>query len=144
MQDSDFFVSINVFVITGLDLICFSGCTHDQHFLTKTIHVGDNVTLTCSRQSSDSGTLFWIKLSAGNLPEVLGATYTFNNGNVNKTPRITAQQESGTYVLHITKTALSDTAFYYCERHVELKTTFLNITFLRVKGKWISIHLVDV
>uniref|UniRef100_A0A4W6FAI1 Ig-like domain-containing protein n=1 Tax=Lates calcarifer TaxID=8187 RepID=A0A4W6FAI1_LATCA len=34
---------------------------------------------------------------------------------------------------HITKTELSDTAFYYCEKHVELRTTFLNIIFLRVK-----------
>lgn len=102
------------------------------------------MTLTCSRQSSDSGTLFWIKLAAGNLPEVLGATYTFDGGYPNKTPRVTTQQEPGTFVLHITKTELSDTAFYYCDKHVELKRTFLNITFLRVKGKWICIHLVDV
>ncbi|XP_071314252.1 uncharacterized protein [Trachinotus anak] len=37
-------------------------CRADQNFLTKTVHVGEDVTLTCSRQGSkmDAGTLFWI------------------------------------------------------------------------------------
>lgn len=131
------------FVITGLHLISLSGCRDDQNFLTETVHVGEDVNLTCNCQSKPEGTLFWIRLVAGNLPEVLGATYTFDNAHINKTPRITAKQEPGTFVLHITKTELSDTAFYYCEKHVELQTTFLNITFLRVKGKWSSIHFVD-
>ncbi|XP_040904165.1 uncharacterized protein LOC121188455 isoform X2 [Toxotes jaculatrix] len=117
-------------------LFTIGRCRADQNFLTRTVHVGDDVTLTCSRQSSqlETGTLFWIRLTAGNLPEVLGATYTFDSIYINKTPRITAKQEPQTFVLHITKTELSDTAFYYCEKHVELQTTFLNITFLRVKG----------
>lgn len=112
--------------------------------MTKTVHVEEDVTLTCDRRTSDSGTLFWIKLAAGNLPKVLGATYTFDGGYVNKTPRTTTRQEPGTFILHITRAELRDTAFYYCEKHVELKTTFLNITFLRVERKWIRIHLVDV
>lgn len=103
--------------------------------MTKTVEAGKDVTLKCNRFSSDSGTLFWFKLAAGNLPEVLGATYTFDNGNVNKTPRITTKQEPGTFVLHITETELTDSAFYYCEKHIELQTEYLNITFLRVKGK---------
>uniref|UniRef100_A0A3B4TCU7 Ig-like domain-containing protein n=1 Tax=Seriola dumerili TaxID=41447 RepID=A0A3B4TCU7_SERDU len=121
----------------------FGQCRDDQNFLTKTVHVGEDVTLTCSRQNIDVGTLFWIRLVAGNLPEVLGATYTFASAYFNKTPRITAKQEPGTFVLHITKTELSDTAFYYCEKHVELRTTFLNITFLRVKGKWSNIPYIN-
>ncbi|XP_044060551.1 signal-regulatory protein beta-2-like isoform X2 [Siniperca chuatsi] len=129
-----FYMNVNLFVITGLYLICFSGCIDDQSFETKTVGVGEDVTLTCSRQSKLSGFLFWIKLAAGNFPEVLGATYTFDSANVNKTPHITAKQESGTFILHITKTELSDTAFYYCEQVVELHTTFLNKTFLRVEG----------
>ncbi|XP_031695849.1 uncharacterized protein LOC116378171, partial [Anarrhichthys ocellatus] len=40
----------------------------------------------------------------------------------------------GTFALHITKTELGDTAFYYCHQVVELQTTFFNKTFLRVKG----------
>ncbi|XP_031159119.1 signal-regulatory protein beta-2-like isoform X1 [Sander lucioperca] len=109
-------------------------CTDDQSFVTKTVCVGEDVTLTCSRPSGLSGYLFWIRVVAGNFPEMLGATYTFDNGNVNKTPRITAKQEPGTFVLHITKTELSDTAFYYCEQVVELQTTFLNKTSLKVKA----------
>ncbi|XP_070770043.1 uncharacterized protein [Enoplosus armatus] len=110
------------------------GCTDDQSSVKRTVRVGQDVTLTCSRQSRLAGVLFWIRLAAGNFPEVLGATYTFDSANFNKTPRITAKQEPGTFVLHITKTELSDTAFYYCEQVVELQTTFLNKTFLRVEG----------
>ncbi|XP_067375579.1 uncharacterized protein [Channa argus] len=121
----------------------FFGCTDEQHILTKSVHVGEDVTLKCSRHSSDSGTLFWIKLNPGNFPEVLGATYTFDNANVNRTPRITAMQGPGTFDLHITKTELSDTAFYYCEKHVELKTTILNTTLLKVEGKGSSIHVIS-
>ncbi|XP_023253908.1 uncharacterized protein LOC111648290 [Seriola lalandi dorsalis] len=82
-------------------------CRDDQNFVTKTVHVGEDVTLTCSRHEyHESGTLFWIRLVAGNLPEVLGATYTFASAYFNKTPRITAKQEPGTFVLHITRTEL--------------------------------------
>lgn len=112
--------------------------------MTKTVCVGEDVTLTCSRQKIPlyTGYLFWTKLAAGNFPEVLGATYNYDLDIVNKTPRITTKQEPGTFVLHITKAELNDTAFYYCEQVVELQTTFLNKTFLRVKGKWRNIHLV--
>lgn len=107
----------------------------DQSFVTKNVHLGEDVTLTCSRRSNLSGLLFWMRVVAGNLPEVLGATYTFDQGTVNKTPRITTKKETGTFVLHIIQTQLNDTAFYYCEEVIELKTTKWNITFLRVKGK---------
>lgn len=93
------------------------------------------MTLTCSRRSTLAGYLFWIRLVVGNLPEVLAATYTFNNANIIETPRYTAKQEPDTFVLHIIKTERSDTAFYYCEQVLELQTTFLNKTLLRVKGK---------
>lgn len=137
------YMNVNVFVITDLHLVCFSACVY-QNFVTKSVCVGENVTLTCSRQkiSMYTGRLFWIKLAAGNFPVVLGATYNFDLKTVNKTPRITTKQGPGTFVLHITKTELSDSAFYYCEQVVELQTTFLNKTFLRVKGKWSNIHLV--
>ncbi|XP_054453727.1 uncharacterized protein LOC129090202 [Anoplopoma fimbria] len=98
------------------------------------VRVGEDVTLTCSRQSSSAGYLFWIRLVAGNFPEPLASTYTFDNANVFKTRRITAKQGFGTFVLHIAKTELSDTALYYCQQVVELQTAFLNKTFLGVKG----------
>uniref|UniRef100_A0A3P8RXD8 Ig-like domain-containing protein n=1 Tax=Amphiprion percula TaxID=161767 RepID=A0A3P8RXD8_AMPPE len=109
-------------------------CTDVQSFVTKTVGVGKDVTLTCIRNSGSGGLLFWFRVVAGNLPEVLGATYTFDSGTFNETPRIIAKQEPGTFILHITQTKLSDTAFYYCEEIVELRTTLMNITFLAVKG----------
>ncbi|XP_028272022.1 uncharacterized protein LOC114442543 isoform X2 [Parambassis ranga] len=115
-------------------LFSFKGYADIQGFVTKTVYVGEDVTLRCSRRSESSGFMFWNKLVAGNLPEDLGATYTFDQGTVNKTPHITARQEPGTFVLHITQTQLSDTAFYYCQEILELQTTLLNITLLSVKG----------
>lgn len=106
----------------------------------ETVNVGEDVTLTCSRNKKESGFLYWIRLAPGNLPEVLGATYTFDASYVNKTPRITVKPEPGTFVLRITETELSDTAFYYCEEYADLHITFLNVTFLRVQGKWGSIQ----
>jgi len=106
----------------------------DETFATKTVHVGEDVTLTCSRRSEASALLFWTKLIAGKLPQILGATYAFDSGIVNNTPGFTAKKEPGTFVLHITQTKLSDTAFYYCEETDELQKRYLNVTFLRVKG----------
>lgn len=76
-----------------------------------------------------------MKFVAGNLPEVLGATYTFDGVIIKTAPRITAKKESGTFLLQIKQTRLSDTAFYYCEETIELNKSILNGTFLRVKGK---------
>ncbi|XP_022054882.2 uncharacterized protein LOC110954600 [Acanthochromis polyacanthus] len=122
-------------LIFCLSLVSTTGrCTDVRSFVTKTVGVGQDVTLICSRNSKSGGLLFWFRVVTGNLPEVLGATYTFDSSTFNETPRITAKQEPGTFILRITQTKLSDTAFYYCEEIVELRTTFLNITFLAVKG----------
>ncbi|XP_055368511.1 signal-regulatory protein beta-2-like isoform X1 [Betta splendens] len=115
-------------------MFTFGRGTDEQHFLTKTINVGEDATLTCSRPSSESGLLFWVKLAPGHLPEVVAASYTFDTGFINATPRVSARKEPGTFVLHIKKMELSDTAFYYCEKFDQLKKIILNSTFLRVKG----------
>ncbi|XP_037636190.1 uncharacterized protein LOC119494404 [Sebastes umbrosus] len=110
-------------------------CTDDQIFETKTVGVGDNVTLTCPRQESlFRETLFWVRLVSGNFPEVLGGTFTFYYPVVNKTPRSTAEQGPGTFLLHIHETKPSDTGVYYCIKVNQLKMTFLKGTFLRIKG----------
>ncbi|XP_047441768.1 uncharacterized protein LOC125008527 [Mugil cephalus] len=116
-------------------------CTDDQYFATKTVAAGEDVTLTCSR-SKTGGLLFWKRVVAGKLPEVLGATYTFDHPAINQTPHFTAKQGNGTYVLHIKQTKLSDTAFYYCEQILELQITFLNVTLLIVKGPELDITAV--
>uniref|UniRef100_A0A3Q1H734 Ig-like domain-containing protein n=1 Tax=Anabas testudineus TaxID=64144 RepID=A0A3Q1H734_ANATE len=85
-----------------------------QTFETKTVSVGENVKLTCPRQSFDTPTtLYWIRLVSGKLPDFLGGTFSFNHPGVNDTPRITAKQEPGTFILKICKTELSDTGLYY-------------------------------
>ncbi|XP_036932353.1 uncharacterized protein LOC119007091 [Acanthopagrus latus] len=107
-------------------------CTADRSFVNKTVGVGEDVTLTCRRQSSLSGVLFWIRLVVGSFPEVAAATYTFDGSSVHTSSRFKAKQEPGTFVLYITKAELSDAAFYYCQQVIELRATFLNKTFLNI------------
>ncbi|XP_076595888.1 signal-regulatory protein beta-2-like [Chaetodon auriga] len=109
--------------------------TDDQIFETKTVDSGQDVTLTCERQTSwASSQLFWIRLVSGNLPEILGGTFTFDDDGVNKNGHITAKQEPGTFILHIRETKLSDTGVYYCLKANQAIMTLLKGTFLRIKG----------
>ncbi|XP_030252036.1 uncharacterized protein LOC115568671 [Sparus aurata] len=110
-------------------------CTDDLNFEMKTVKVGNNVTLTCARQESLLSTfnLFWIRLVSGNMPELLGGTYSFDFDGGKKT-RITAKQGDGTFLLHISKAQLSDTGIYYCLKVKSLDMTFVNGTFLRIQG----------
>ncbi|XP_071314245.1 signal-regulatory protein beta-2-like [Trachinotus anak] len=110
-------------------------CTDDLIFETKTVDVGEDVKLTCTRKTSDHDvTLFWIRLVSGNLPEFLGGTFAFDYDGVNETPRITAKQGPGTFLLHISEAELSDTGLYYCIKVDVLDMKFLKGTFLRIKG----------
>uniref|UniRef100_A0A3P9DU82 Ig-like domain-containing protein n=1 Tax=Maylandia zebra TaxID=106582 RepID=A0A3P9DU82_9CICH len=113
------------------------GCSNDHNFVTKTVDVGQNVTLSCIRQSTllHQETLFWIRLVSGNQFEFLGGTFTFDYDDVNNTSHITVKQEPGTFIMQISKTKLSDTGFYYCIKVRQLAMTFLEGTFLTIKGK---------
>uniref|UniRef100_A0A3Q4MU77 Ig-like domain-containing protein n=1 Tax=Neolamprologus brichardi TaxID=32507 RepID=A0A3Q4MU77_NEOBR len=110
-------------------------CTDYVFFGTKTIGVGENVTLTCARPTSEyETTLYWIRIVSGSWPEFLGGTFTFDYDGVNTTPHITAKQEPGTFILEISQTRLSDTGLYYCIKVDQLDMEFLNATFLKIKG----------
>ncbi|XP_027132450.1 uncharacterized protein LOC104939274 [Larimichthys crocea] len=111
-------------------------CSDDLNFDMKTVGVGDDVNLTCARQKSSGlkATLFWVRLVSGNFPELLGGTFVFDYEGVNKPPRMTTKQEPGTFLLQIHETKLSDTGLYYCMKINRLEMTFLNATFLRIKG----------
>ncbi|XP_049442828.1 signal-regulatory protein beta-2-like isoform X1 [Epinephelus fuscoguttatus] len=110
-------------------------CTDDHVFEATTVEVGDDVTLNCTRQTSEyDDTLFWIRLVSGKTAEFLGGTYAFDYEGVNKTARITAKQEPGSFILHIHETKLSDTGLYYCLKVNLLDMTFSKSTLLRVKG----------
>uniref|UniRef100_A0A3Q3KBU1 Ig-like domain-containing protein n=1 Tax=Monopterus albus TaxID=43700 RepID=A0A3Q3KBU1_MONAL len=100
-------------------------------FETETVHIGDDVNLTCTRKGV--GSLFWVRLASGNLPEVLGKSFSLETVH----PRITTSKEPGTFVLRITKARLSDTAFYFCIKTQQQQSSiFLKGTALRVEGKF--------
>uniref|UniRef100_A0A3B4TDL6 Uncharacterized LOC111232759 n=1 Tax=Seriola dumerili TaxID=41447 RepID=A0A3B4TDL6_SERDU len=106
-------------------------CTDKQIFETKTVCVGDNVTLTCARKGS--GSLFWIRIVSGNFPQVLGKTYSLESVD----PRFRVTEELGTFVLSIKKAKLSDATVYFCMKIHQQNFIFLNGTDLRVEGKHI-------
>uniref|UniRef100_A0A8C2WZW7 Ig-like domain-containing protein n=1 Tax=Cyclopterus lumpus TaxID=8103 RepID=A0A8C2WZW7_CYCLU len=108
-------------------------CTDDQILETKTVGVGQNVTLTCARDTSlIRETWFWIRIVSGNLPEFLGGTYNFIYDDSDKTLRITTKQEPGTFLLHIHEAKLSDVGLYSCMKVNQLNLTFLKGTFLSI------------
>ncbi|XP_029297729.1 uncharacterized protein LOC115014803 isoform X1 [Cottoperca gobio] len=110
-------------------------CAHDPIFDTKTVGVGDDVTLTCPRQkNSQTEYFFWIRLVSGNFPETFKGTYQFEYNVVHMTPRTATKQGPETFLLQINKTEPSDTGVYYCIKVDLLDMTFLKGTFLRIKG----------
>uniref|UniRef100_A0A8D0ATD4 Ig-like domain-containing protein n=1 Tax=Sander lucioperca TaxID=283035 RepID=A0A8D0ATD4_SANLU len=116
-------------IIIIIIIIIIRGCTDDQIFENRTVGVGGDVRLTCTREST--GSLFWIRLVSGEFPKVLGKTFSFESD-----PRITATEEPRTFVLHIAKARLSDTAVYYCMKIHRQNFTFLKgfYTFLNFPG----------
>ncbi|CAI5652893.1 unnamed protein product [Oreochromis niloticus] len=116
-------------------LIKIGRCSDHQIFDTKNVDVGQNVTLNCSRDHRwHSTNLFWIRLVSQSFPEVLGSTVSYDVPIIEKTHHITTKQEPGTFVLHINRAQLSDTAVYYCIKESQRTMIFLKGTFLRVKG----------
>nr|XP_024656653.1 uncharacterized protein LOC112432341 [Maylandia zebra] len=113
----------------------YEGFSDHQIFDTKNVAVGQNVTLNCFRDHRWLLTnLFWIRLVSQSFPEVLGSTISHNSSITEKIHHITTKQEPGTFVLHINRAQLNDTAVYYCIKESQLTMTFLKGTFLRVKG----------
>lgn len=131
------YLNVSLLLICHLCFFYFPGCSDDQNFVTKTI--GQSATLTCTHQrSQDVETLFWIKLVAGNLPDILGKASSFDEKNVKEISHMILKQEPGRFVLNITETRLTDTAFYYCLKSRRFNITFLKGVFLRVEGKYIK------
>lgn len=126
---------MNLSLMLLLYLMLSLGCADELILERKTVGVGDDVFLDCTRQNRGSAALFWTRVVSGSLPEVLGATFEFDYDGVNQTPRITTKQEPEKYILHINNAQLNDTGFYYCIKVEQLRMTFLKGTFLRFKGK---------
>ncbi|XP_017263680.1 uncharacterized protein LOC108231263 isoform X2 [Kryptolebias marmoratus] len=118
-------------------------CTNNLIFETKTVAVGDEVTLTCPRLTSESDAfLYWVRLVSGNWPEFLGGTFSFDYNFVKKTPHITIKQEPGTFTLHISNTKQSDAGLYYCIKVKMLNMTFMKRDVLIIKGTEPSITAI--
>uniref|UniRef100_A0A8C3A8J6 Ig-like domain-containing protein n=1 Tax=Cyclopterus lumpus TaxID=8103 RepID=A0A8C3A8J6_CYCLU len=118
---------------------------NDQILETKTVGVGQNVTLTCARDTSlIRETWFWIRIVSGNLPEFLGGTFHFDYDDSDEPLRIKTKQEPGTFLLHIHEAKLSDAGLYSCIKVNQLNLTFLKGTFLSIGGKYLNIKIVCV
>ncbi|XP_024139835.2 uncharacterized protein LOC112153700 [Oryzias melastigma] len=115
----------------------FPGCTDEYKFMTKTVPVGENVTLSCDRQADVlyRENLFWIRIVSGKKPEFLGATINFDFKHVIQQSHITVKQEPESFVLNINAAEESDDGVYYCFKVKDLDLVFLTGTFLRVKGR---------
>ncbi|XP_034037265.1 uncharacterized protein LOC117520071 [Thalassophryne amazonica] len=111
-------------------------CSDDQMFERKTVSVGENVTLTCNIITKITlNSLFWIRLVSGNVPEVVGATFSFEHeGHDNKMPHITAKVKNELFILKITEANHSDTGLYYCTVVQQLDMKFMKGILLKVKG----------
>ncbi|XP_041846193.1 uncharacterized protein LOC121643058 isoform X2 [Melanotaenia boesemani] len=110
-------------------------CT-DRKFITNTVTVGQNATLTCPLQKSllHQETYHWIRLVSGNWPEYLGGTFNFDFDGVTEITHITAKQENEAFVLHINGAKINDAGLYYCIKVKQLNLTFIKRTFLEIKG----------
>ncbi|XP_060903521.1 uncharacterized protein LOC132981595 [Labrus mixtus] len=131
--------SVLVFLLT----LTLGRCNIYENFETKTVGVGDDVTLTCPRNASLSSTkLFWFRLISGDLPEVLGGTNSIDSDLVEETPGFTARKEPGTFVVIINGIKLGNTGLYFCVKQEWNKMTVLKGTFLQIKGPEPSITAV--
>ncbi|XP_065815145.1 uncharacterized protein [Labrus bergylta] len=131
--------SVLVFLLT----LTLARCTIYENFETKTVGVGDDVTLTCPRDASWYSTqLFWLRLVSGDLPEVLGGINSIESDLVEETPGFTAIKEPGTFVVIINGVKLRDTGLYFCVKQEWIKMTVLKGTFLQIKGPESSITSV--
>ncbi|XP_041653980.1 uncharacterized protein LOC121516659 isoform X2 [Cheilinus undulatus] len=134
-------------VLGVLLMLGLSRCTDDEKTEIKTVHVGDDVKLTCPRKTSafySSTMLFWFRQVSGDLPEFLGGAYSYDSDIVNKTPHTTLKQEPGTFVLIINQTQLSDSGLYFCVEQEGFKMTLLKGVFLRMKESDITTIIQDL
>ncbi|XP_029368602.1 uncharacterized protein LOC115050039 isoform X2 [Echeneis naucrates] len=114
-------------LVLYLLLILRVGRCSDKQMIVM-IPVGDKVSLTC--EFRDIGKVLWMKIVSGNLPQILKRTNSVRTDD----PRITAQKESGKFILHIEEVKQSDTGVYFCLKTKDGDVTFLKRIDLTVEG----------
>lgn len=122
-----FFFLVSV-TLTSLNNYFFSGCKVAQRSETINVLSGESVVLRCSWDYK--GSLFWIRLIPGKLPEVLGKAF----GPKPTDQRIKITEESQAAFLRIARTTTSDTGYYYCMKYTHV-VFFSKEIHLSVNGK---------
>ncbi|XP_035983529.1 uncharacterized protein LOC118557506 [Fundulus heteroclitus] len=126
-----------LFLFYALLALRLGFCTEQFKFEIKTVTAGENVTLTCPRQTNPlyQETFYWIRLVSGNWPEFLGATFNSVDNEASKIPHIQTKQQPGEFLLYVNKAQRNDTGLYYCIKVRQLDFIFVNGTFVKIKGQ---------
>lgn len=95
-----------------------------------TVVSGGPATLKCPWDYN--GSLFWVRIIPGKLPEVLGKTF----GPEPTNQRIKITEEIQGSFLRIARTATNDTGYYYCMNFLKNKIFFSKEIHLSVNGNF--------
>ncbi|KAI4878210.1 hypothetical protein NFI96_012659, partial [Prochilodus magdalenae] len=84
----------------------------------KSVHVGDDISLTCSFPAIDASATAWFKHTPGEKPLLIASAFrstpvAFHNG-FNISGRFNAIREQNSFILKILHSVQSDSATYYC------------------------------
>ncbi|XP_060763966.1 uncharacterized protein LOC132872870 [Neoarius graeffei] len=108
--------------------------------LTVEVEAGDNATVWCQHELSDTGYIVWFKHTSASVPLLLGckkfrtSAPSQNCYFYNEIERIVMSVHGKNTSLTITAVNVSDTGLYYCSFIDLNQVNFRNSTFLQVKG----------
>ncbi|XP_060763924.1 uncharacterized protein LOC132872843 isoform X3 [Neoarius graeffei] len=109
--------------------------------LTVEVEAGDNATVWCQHELSDTGYIYWYKHINDSVRHLLGCKHFFGSSPskncifFTESERIVMSVHGKNTSLTITAVNVSDTGLYYCS-FIELdQVNFRNSTFLQVKDR---------
>ncbi|XP_060763441.1 uncharacterized protein LOC132872560 [Neoarius graeffei] len=109
--------------------------------LTVEVEAGDNATVWCQHELSDTGYIVWFKHTSASVPLLLGckkfrtSAPSQNCYFYNEIERIVMSVHGKNTSLTITAVNVSDTGLYYCSFIDLNQVNFRNSTFLQVKDR---------
>lgn len=109
-----------------------------QQISLTVVHVGGNVTLKCS-DSKENKFFYWYKLPLGYTVQTIAVrTHTqLTLSEQFKNPRFSVKEGEGSHFLSIRNVSKDDEATYFCQTGSVYSVSFVNDTFLVVKGKYL-------
>lgn len=107
-----------------------------QQISLTVVQVGGNVTLKC-RDSKENKFFYWYKLPVGYTVQTIAVrTHTeLTLSEQFKNPRFSVTEGEGSYFLNIRNVSKDDEATYFCQTGSVYSVSFVNDTYLVVKGK---------